>query len=58
MERDEHDLETPASYRCDLCAETFGAEQELRAHWERLHAGELIGAATDRGTSTQLSTRR
>jgi hypothetical protein len=36
------------TYRCDLCGETFEAEDQLREHWEATHESEThqpIGAS-------------
>ena len=37
-----------ATYRCDLCGETFEREEDLRDHWEAQHAASVVGAASHR----------
>ena len=35
------------TYRCDVCGERFGSEDELRRHWDATHESEThqpIGA--------------
>ena len=37
-----------ATYRCDLCGDTFEREEGLRDHWEAQHAASEIGASSHR----------
>ena len=37
-----------ATYRCDLCGDTFEREEGLRDHWEAQHAASEVSAASQR----------
>jgi membrane protein len=40
--------QSPTSYRCDLCAQTFETQEQLRQHWDEEHAETPAVASTPR----------